>query len=1143
MADGHIKISIEVDGKEIEVASKDLDNLGRAGQDSGKGLKLTESSMDSLSDSSSKAGKSVEGTGKSIDGVSDSSIDAAKGVKGTSDSLDDMSGSASKAADSTKGVKDETRGVGQESNKASGNIRKIATSLGLVAIGAAAFKTLRASMDDAISRFDTLNKFPKVMEALGVSAEDSERAINKLSDGTDGLPTKLDDIAASAQEMYMTFNDVDKATDTALALNNALLASGANAEQAKRGTQQYTKALQTGQFDLITWRSLSETMSVGLSKVAEEFGYAGDSAKQDLYKALQDGTVPIGEFNDKLIELGTGTGELAKLAKVNSQGIANSLGNLRYAAARGIANIIESFDELSEAVTGKSLAQNIDSLKHVVMAAFGMVQRVIEGTIPVFIVLATVISSVYNVAKMLSPVLIGMATAFAMHTVIHQTTNAIKAFQAATILANAQAKISATTTAVMTVARKAMTVVTTAATVAELLLTGQITLATAAKLAAAGAAGILRGALQLMLGPVGWVTAGIGALVGGVVAVVKWFKRSSDEAKKLNEDTEELGKSTNELSDAVESGSDAYKDNQRSIEASSKANEELASKVQELADKENKSAAEKAILKSYTDQLNESVEGLSLTYDDEADALNMSSEQIQARIDLMEEQTSYNDALERQMEISKEQTEVEMQRKETNKLKEEWNQKLEEGSVKTHEHQEAIAKLDEQEQELTETHKILGDEFEEVELQVTESMESMIEMVESGAISQSEMVAIWVENNQELVESMRDSYQEIYEITTDAFERINDESKLSAEEMLDNLKHNQEMMAEWGDNISELMGFASENGHENFLHWLETLGPDSAAEVAVISEMSDKELEEFANTMEEGADVSTEVFGQVLGEGMEESAEILGDHITGLSDTMQSAARDANFEKVGEDIVEGYIEGIAGGTPDAADAGGDMIEATEDAARKQAETGSPSKAFMRVGVDITEGLVLGINSGTSEVIKTAKELLQSVIDPFDNTSSDFESIGGDAMSGLNQGLLAGKAQVMATARSIANQVASTMQSALRIHSPSRVMRDDVGFEISGGVAEGILKGRDSIHRALNSVNNMIISTPEIALGTAQMSYAGAMGSQSNYNSISHDNRKSFTPHVVNHFTPEESTPSESARKQKQQLQRLAMEWR
>ena len=174
--------------------------------------------------------------------MADSSADAASGVKGVSDSLSGMSDSANDAASSARNAKEETAGMGQESGKATIGLKNLAVSLGLVAIASAAFDTLKSSMDSAISRFDTLNQFPKVLQALGVSAEDSERAMANLSEGIDGLPTTLNDIAASAQRMYTSFNDIDKATDTAIALNNALLGSGASADQAKRGTEQYTKA-------------------------------------------------------------------------------------------------------------------------------------------------------------------------------------------------------------------------------------------------------------------------------------------------------------------------------------------------------------------------------------------------------------------------------------------------------------------------------------------------------------------------------------------------------------------------------------------------------------------------------------------------------------------------------------------------------------------------------------------------------------------------------------------------------------------------------------------------------------------------------------------------------------------------------------
>src|SRR5699024_3951482 len=259
-SDGSIKISIEVDGKEVTVAAKELDKLEQAGSNVGKGVKAAESSVSSLADSSAKAGKDVKGAADSIDGLADSGSKASKDLKGADSAIDGIADSSAQATSSVKGVGDSlnqvsdkarktgeelgktgdrTEEVGRKTPKASISLKDLAVSLGLVAVASAAWDTMKSSMDSAIKRFDTLNTFPKVLQALGVSAEESEAAMAKLSDGIDGLPTTLNDIAASAQRMYTSFGDMDKAADTAIALNNAMLGSGSSAEQAQRGIDQY----------------------------------------------------------------------------------------------------------------------------------------------------------------------------------------------------------------------------------------------------------------------------------------------------------------------------------------------------------------------------------------------------------------------------------------------------------------------------------------------------------------------------------------------------------------------------------------------------------------------------------------------------------------------------------------------------------------------------------------------------------------------------------------------------------------------------------------------------------------------------------------------------------------------------------------
>lgn len=275
-------------------------------------------------------------------------------------------------------------GLEGATNKAGTSIKSMVAAMGLVKIASAAFDVLKSSVGDAVSRFDTMQKFPKVMKALGFSAADSDKSIKKLSNGIDGLPTKLDDVVASTQQLTSITGDLDKSTDTVLALNNAFLASGASTEDANRGMQQYNQMLSSGTVDLESWKTLQETMPLALQKTAEAMGYTGKSAQRDLYAALKEGTVTFDQFQDKLIELGTGTGMLASLAKENSLGIKTSFGNLRNAVSKGMANTLTAIDKVVQALTGKSIAQNIDSLKGIINSAFESINKSIEGSVGFF---------------------------------------------------------------------------------------------------------------------------------------------------------------------------------------------------------------------------------------------------------------------------------------------------------------------------------------------------------------------------------------------------------------------------------------------------------------------------------------------------------------------------------------------------------------------------------------------------------------------------------------------------------------------------------------------------------------------------------------------------------------------------------------
>lgn len=285
--------------------------------------------------------------------------------------------------------------------KTNTSILDIAKGIGVFKLVDSAIGLVKSSVDGAIDRFDTLNKYPVVMQALGYSAEEVDKSMNKLTDGIDGLPTSLDEIVSSAQQLAISTGDLQKGTDTAVALNNAFLASGASAADASRGAQQYQQMLSKGEVDLQSWRSLLETMPIAMDKVSKSFSDQGVNSANDLYAALKKGDITFDDFNSRLIELNEGVGGFAELAQKNSAGIRTSFANIKTAVVKGLANVITAIDEGMQDAGLGSIAENFDKIKGAVNVAF----KAITDSIPPAIKLIT---DLINILKPLMPIIVAV---------------------------------------------------------------------------------------------------------------------------------------------------------------------------------------------------------------------------------------------------------------------------------------------------------------------------------------------------------------------------------------------------------------------------------------------------------------------------------------------------------------------------------------------------------------------------------------------------------------------------------------------------------------------------------------------------------------------------------------------------------------
>lgn len=987
--------------------------------------------------------------------------------------------------------------LGKQSQQATGSIKTMVASFGLIKVASAAFGVLKDSMGAAIDRFDTFKKFPKVMQALGFSADESKGSMDKLSNGIEGLPTKLSDVVAQTQQLTSITGDLDKSTDTVLALNNAFLASGASAEDASRGMVQYNQMLSKGQVDMQSWRSLQETMPLGLQKTAEAMGFVGKTAQQDLYKALQQGDKTFDEFNNQLIKLGTGTGQLATLAKTNSEGIATSFTNLKNAAVKGLANVLEALNNVSKQSTGSTIAKNLDSLKGAVNGAFKLMVSAITASAPAVKLLTTVLGALIGVASNSIPLIAGVGAAFVTWKVIQSVNSLLTTTSVALNTASSAGKglsivfksvataqeLSSNATKADIILRQAQNGQITIGTALISLLSGSMTASTFATTLMAAATGAFRIALNLLLGPVGLVIAGVTALVAVFMAHNKRQKEAKEAAEKETKAYTDLNKSI------AENQAERAK-SIKSAGAEKAVNDNLINSLTDLYSKSKASKAEKKDMGDIVDQLNKKYSDLNLVYNQETGYLNQSISLIKEKVKAFEAQSkasAYNEAINANL---KEQIQLETQSKllkeniaklEADKNSSSYSQ-LTTIEAKLKEHQGTLTETQNQEKKNADEYRILKQDR---ILAINEA--SAAEQTANAAVQESNQNAslsydMLNKVQKDAMDSMKEQYQSLSQKATDAYDVIDTKSKISVAQMTANMQANQVAIAEWATNIDAL---AKRGLDEGLLNRLREAGPESAAQVKALTQASDVEFQNFNTAVGNAGTTSTEAFKKAFDTGAAGIPEKVIGLVNAAKTPLVTQMAAVNFQEYGNNVSEGVKSGITQGTSNVKSASEAMAGKVKEGFQLPLEiTGASSGVFEKSGKAIVQGAKSGIETNKKLVTNAAGLVAKDAIGQFDDTPSQAETVGSHMMSGLALGIDNHAGTAVLAAQRVAEKVTSTMQEALKIKSPSRVMRDDVGRWIPEGVAVGINKYATKAYTAIGNLSNGLLKpiVPEFAAG-------------------------------------------------------------
>ena len=168
--------------------------------------------------------------------------------------------------------------------------------------------------------------------------------------------------------------------------------------------------------------------------------------------------------------------------------------------------------------------------------------------------------------------------------------------------------------------------------------------------------------------------------------------------------------------------------------------------------------------------------------------------------------------------------------------------------------------------------------------------------------------------------------------------------------------------------------------------------------------------------------------------------------------------------------------------------------------------------IVKSGGELIGKLVMGISGAVWKLIEVAPLIIGNIVRGINNLRNQIADTGKYLVEGLYNGILSKANWLYNQVRSFAKNIISNIKSALGIHSPSTVMRDEVGKYLAQGLGVGFDKELDSVYndmqRAIDIETSKMSANVQTS-GTYQMAMAGTP----TFNLV--DNASNTTQLVVN----------------------------
>lgn len=588
----------------------------------------------------------------------------------------------------------------------------------------------------------------------------------------------------------------------------------------------------------------------------------------------------------------------------------------------------------------------------------------------------------------------------------------------------------------------------------------------------------------LLANPVGAVAVALTALTALTAAAVAFgtvMKDRTSESVKNRKAIDQCKDSYDELKDSMEEHAKERKESIKSAKTEVATYQTLADKLYELSDKTNKTTSDKAQMSTMVDQLNEAMPELGLSIDETTGALNREKSAVDAVIDSMKQQALANAYQEQANKAASDLAEAQIQQAEA----EEVLYDLRSQAVKKiNEHNAAVQDGTEAVREMASSYAAAGEPVDEYAVQlntlnsqikeqeevvaglqgthaeadekyrkIAEKAYEYTTAVEESNQGVSDSATEMSEEVKQAYEDMKTSIQNSLKGIVNEYEDFSGDKEISAEEIIEHMHSSEKAANQWIQNMKTLAGRAGDGMTKELYDHLLELGPQSANLVKACTEMTKPQLEEYARS-----------FSATGGEAVDAYTEEL-------------SAISANWGNAGQEIAQAAGEAGQQSGKDYTDKAKSEIESGQKEVTEAAKKGGEE-----AGKESQKATAESIEKNSGQVAQAAGNSVKKAEDTALGYYSGFYNVGANLMRGTAAGMTANSSAVEQAAREAVRRAVEAAKKEGKIHSPSHVMRDEVGKMLAAGMAEGVDDGKTEVEKSARGMARVSIDATKDELG-------------------------------------------------------------